>query len=126
LVQFTPEDVLEGARTIRPFLSNLLQTEAEPVDQQLAHLLGQAKAGLQVDQQILEILESHPKTCRWIDEFLSSEQVSKGYQPSPGKPGVVSTPKYVCPEGDYIWFQRSAGTPVPSCPTHNCQLTLEG
>ena len=125
MAQFTPEDVLEGARTIRPFLPDLLGTEAEPVDQQLAELLGQAKAGQQDDQQILEILTSHPKTRSWIAEFLSPEQASKGYQSLPGKPSAVSAPKYVCPEGDYTWFQRSAGTPVPSCPTHNCQLTLE-
>jgi hypothetical protein len=71
VAQFIPEDVLKGARTIRPFLPDLLGREAELVDQQLAELLGQAEAGQQADQQILEILESHPKTRSWIAEFLS-------------------------------------------------------
>lgn len=124
MAQFTPEDVLEGARTIRFFLPNLLGAEAGAVDQQLAELLGQAKAGQPIDPQILEILKSHSATYSWIAEFLSSEPDAKG--PSPiGRPDAVSAPKYVCPEGDYSWFQRSVGIPVPSCPTHG-ELTLEG
>ncbi|MFM7427783.1 MAG: hypothetical protein ACKO7W_22750 [Elainella sp.] len=124
MAQFTPEDILEGARTIRFFLPDLLGTEAEAVDQQLAELLGQAKAGQQADQQILEILKGHPETYRWIAEFLSSEPDPKSPR-LPGLPNAVSAPKYVCPEGDYSWFQRSIGIPVPSCPTHG-KLTLEG
>jgi hypothetical protein len=123
---FTPEDVLEGARAIRPFLPELIGAETEQIDQQLADLLGKAKAGEQVDQQILEILKSRPKTKSWMAEFLASEQVSKGYQPPPGKSNAVSMPRYACPEGDYVWYQRIAGTLVPSCPTHKCELKLEG
>ena len=126
MAQFTSEDVLEGARSIRPYLPELLRAEPNEVDQQLAALLEQAKAGQQVDQQILEILKSRPKTKNWIAEFLSSDQVSKGYQAPPGRAGVVSAPKYSCPEGDYIWYQRSAGTSAPACPTHKCDLKLEG
>lgn len=126
MAKFTTEDVLEGARSIRPFLPELVGAESEQVDQQLAGLLDKAKAGQQVDQQILEILKSRPKTKSWMAEFLASEQVSKGYQGPPGKSGAVSMPRYACPERDYIWYQRIAGTPVPSCPTHNCELKLEG
>lgn len=126
MAKFTSEDVLEGARSIRPFLPELIGTEADQVDQQLVELLGKAKSGQAVDQQVLEILKSRPKTRNWIAEFLSSEQVSKGYQGLPGKAGAVSMPKYACPEGDYIWYQRSAGLQVPSCPTHQCELKLEG
>lgn len=123
---FKPEDVLEGARSIRPYLPELLGADFEQVDQQLADLLEQAKAGQQVDRQLLEILKSRPKTRNWTAEFLSSEQVSKGYQCPPGRAGAVSAPKYICPEGDYIWYQRSAGTSAPACPTHKCDLKLEG
>ena len=126
MAQFTPEDVLEGARTIRSVLPDLLGTEAEAVDQQLAELLGQAKTGQQVGQQILEILKSRPETRNWIAKFLSSEPESKGWQQLPGMPNAISAPKYVCPEGDYIWFQRSVGMSVQTCPTHNCELKLEG
>lgn len=115
---FTLEDVLEGACSIRPYLPELLGLEAEQVDQQLADLLKKSKAGQQVDQQILELLKSHPKTRNWIAVFLSPKQVSKGYERLPGNIGAVSSQKFVCPEGDYIWYRRTAGIPVPSCPNH--------
>lgn len=115
---FTPEDVLEGARSIRPYLPELLRSEAEQVDQQLADLLKKAKAGQQVDQQILELLKSHRKTHDWMAVFLSPKQASKGYQRLPGNIGAVSAQKFVCPEGDYVWYRRTARTPVPSCPNH--------
>jgi hypothetical protein len=115
---FKPEDVLEGTRSIRPYLPDLLGTEAEEVDRQLAELLEKANTEQKVDQQILEILKSRPKTRNWMAEFLSPKQQSKGWQQLPGSSGAVSARKYVCPQGDYVWYRRSAGILVPSCPTH--------
>lgn len=115
---FEPKDVLEGARSIRPYLPELLGPEAVQVDQKLANLLAEAKAEKQVDKQILELLKSYNATRNWLAEFLSPKQVSKGYQRLPGSSQAISAQKYVCPEGDYIWYQRSVGMPAPTCPTH--------
>ena len=116
--QFDPEEVLECARSIRPFLPELLGTEAEPFDRQLAELLAQANPGQQVDDQILELLKSHAKTRQWAAEFLSPKEVTRGFDRLPGNMGSVSAQKYVCPQGDYVWYRRSVGIPIPICPSH--------
>jgi hypothetical protein len=116
--QFDSEDVLECARSIRPYLPELAGAEAETIDRQLADLLAQAKAGESVDAQILELLTSRPKTRNWAAEFLAPKQVSKGFEQLPGSSDAVSAPKFVCPQGDYVWYQRSIGIPIPVCPSH--------
>lgn len=117
-MKFKPEDVLEGARSIRPYLPDLLGAAAAECDRQIANLLAQAQQDQSVNAQILTLLKSHPKTKQWLSEFLAAKASSKGYEQLPGSSGAVSTQKYVCPQGDYVWYQRSAGIPVPTCPTH--------
>lgn len=114
----TPQKILEAARQIRPELPNLLHSDQiTDFDQKLAQLLAQAKLGKATDSEILTLLKSNDRTYDWIVNFLSVERVSKG--PSlPGHPGSVSAPKYVCPEGDYVWFRRTNDSPIPRCPTH--------
>jgi hypothetical protein len=122
---FKPEDVLEGARSIRAFLPEQLGVAADECDRQLADLLAQAQQGQSVDTQILTLLKGHPQTRQWLSEFLAAKASSKGYEQLPGSSGAVSAQKYVCPQGDYVWYQRSAGIPVPPCPTHG-ELTPFG
>ena len=118
---FTPEQVLECARTIRSFLPELLPVDrVESMDRQLASLLAQAKAGETVGASILEELKSHPATRDWAAEFLSPQIMTKGPGDSqlPGRIDTIAAPRYVCPEGDYVWYRRSVGMAIPSCPTH--------
>lgn len=116
--QFYPEEVLECARSLRPFLPEMLGVEAVTVDRQLADLLAQAKAGESVDTKILELLKSHPKTRNWAAEFLAPKQIPKGFERLPGSNDAIAAQKYVCPEGDYVWYRRSVGVLIPTCPTH--------
>ncbi len=119
---FEPEDILEGGRSIRPYLEELLGNDAIQVDNKLAELLAQAQAGQPTDQQILEILTSYPNTRNWIAEFLSEKQVSKGFEPLPGQGQPISAQKYNCPQGDYVWYRRIVGATIPICPTHGVEL----
>ncbi len=120
---FKPEDVLEGARSIRFFLPELLEDDAVQVDSQLAELLAQAKAGQQVHEQILELLKSYPDTYNWMAEFLSEKQVSKGFEKLAGQGQAISAQKYICPEkNDYTWYRRVIGETIPICPTHRVLL----
>jgi hypothetical protein len=116
---FKPEDVLEGSRQIRYFLPELVGSElAQTIDDKLAELLEQAQTEQQVHEQILELLKRHPATRHWIAEFLSPKQVSKGYEPLPGSGGAIAAQKFICPKGDYVWYQRAVGASTPTCPTH--------
>ena len=118
---------MDGARAIRPYLKELLGAEADAVDQQLAELLESGRRGNKVDNLILEVIRQHENTRKWMAEFLEKKlppelgQGSREYRPPlGGKP--VPVPKYVCPEGDYIWYRSSVGEPVPNCPTHEARL----
>lgn len=123
------EDILEAARTIRSYLSELLKAEeAKVIDDQLAQLLAQ-KDQEKVDNRILEILCSQETTRQWIDQFLEFKhppEIEKAYQPtlSPNPSSPISgLIKYACLDGDYVWYQRQIGEPIPTCPTH--KVTLE-
>lgn len=124
--QFDPEKILDCARSIRPYLPELVGTEAETVDRQLADLLAQARVGDSVDAEILALLKRIPNTRNWAAEFLAPEQFSKGFERLPGSSGAISAQKFVCPYGDYVWYRRSAGIPVPTCPTHGALVPAEG
>ena len=113
---FDPDDILEGARCIRFFLSDLVGAEATQLDRQLASLLAETQTDSAV--QILELLRQRPATRHWLAEFLGSKRTAKGYEPLPGNGQPVAAHKYVCAAGDYVWYRRSTGVPVPVCPTH--------
>ncbi len=120
------EDILEAARAIRPYLPELLTAEqAKAIDHQLTQLLTQQDQ-TKVDNLILDILCSQEPTRQWIDEFLELKlppTLEKSYQPIPGNlTPVSSVAKYTCPFGDYVWYQRQVGEPIPNCPTHEVPL----
>ncbi|MBW4661059.1 MAG: hypothetical protein KME15_20480 [Drouetiella hepatica Uher 2000/2452] len=127
---YPSEDILEAARSIRPFLAEQLEAEAAArVDLQLADLLARANAGETVDNLILELLAETDSTREWMFAFLqkqalpeSTRESTKGFNPLPGQGSAIAAPKYVCPEGDYIWYRPRVGVEPPLCPTHNVPL----
>ena len=121
------DDILEGARAIRPFLKALLGGEAEAVDQGLAELLQAGREGKKVDNLILELVRGHEHTRSWMAEFLERKlppELARGLRgytpPRGGEP--VPAPKYVCPKRDYTWYRPSVRDSVPTCPTHGVKL----
>ncbi|NEP17059.1 MAG: hypothetical protein F6J97_09140 [Leptolyngbya sp. SIO4C1] len=115
---FQSDDILEGARSIRCHLPALLGDRAEAVDQEIARLLAQAQQGTAVDEPLLTLLKQQEATYFWIAEYLSPQPAAKGFEPLPGRGGAIAATKYVCPQGDYVWYQRTAGQSPPRCPTH--------
>lgn len=121
-----PDDILEAARCIRFHLPGLVGDAAAQLDQQIAKLLAQAKTDQTVHSQLLELLKSRPQTRDWMAEFLSSQRSSKGFERLPGSSQAIAAPKYICAEGDYVWYRRSAGATVPTCPTHGPLISANG
>jgi hypothetical protein len=119
-------DILDAARSIRPYLSELSGiTDAEAIDQQLAELLAQANAEQSVDNQILELLAKQDATREWALQFLKDKQqpeALRSFSPLPGQPSIVSAAKFVCPQGDFTWYRPRVGVEPPLCPTHNLPL----
>lgn len=111
-------DILEGARTIRPYLPDLLRpADADFVDRDLAELLAMARAGQRVGSQITDVLSSRQPTREWMRRYLAGQFVP--YSGPPGSPSPhPALKKCVCPQGDFVWYQRSVGQTPPPCPTH--------
>src|SRR5438128_1069113 len=53
---YQPEDILEGARSIRPYLRSLLASDADMIDREVVDLLGRAQAGEKVGNLLLDVL----------------------------------------------------------------------
>lgn len=123
----TPEDILETARTIGPYLPDLVGAEAETVQIALATYLAKAQAGEAVDNDILELLAQRDATREWARQFLQDKvppPVTRSYDPLAGSVSVIAAATFVCPvEGcDYVWYRPRAGIAPPNCPIHNVTL----
>jgi hypothetical protein len=118
------EDILEVARSIRPYLSELAD-DPEAVDRELAAALANSDAGRARTE-----LRRHRATRRWTADFLRHGVPSDLVPPAvrsgaapPGRGEVVRAPRFRCPSNDYVvWYRRTAGSPIPVCPTHNVRL----
>lgn len=123
---YEPADILDAARSIRPYLSELVgEPAATTLDQRLADLLTQPDADLPIDNRILELLAAQDATRDWLAGFLQDKQqpdALRTWKPLPGNLSLVSAPKFVCPEGDYVWHRPRVGVEPPLCPTHQIPL----
>lgn len=118
------EAVLEAARAIRAYLRELV-ADPDAADRELAAALAEADA-----VRARAELRSRPKTRRWTADFLRlgvpadlvPSTVRSGAAP-PGHGEVVRAPRFRCPQGnDYVWYRRTASSPIPLCPTHDVRL----
>ncbi|MEM9450349.1 MAG: hypothetical protein AAGA75_17680 [Cyanobacteria bacterium P01_E01_bin.6] len=125
---YTPDDVLEAARTIRRYLPDLLGPEAETVDRTLADLLDKAASGEAVDTQILKLLADRDPTRDWIRQYLIDNMpppvMTRSYDPLAGSQSVIDANIFVCgvPGCPRIWYRPKAGIEPPLCPEHKIPL----
>jgi hypothetical protein len=125
------EDIVDVARTIRPYLQELVGTEADAYDREIAGLIAEARAGHDVDDELLAVLSRSPTAHAWAARVLENDRhlppdiqqiADRSYQPLPGAGEAVAAERYQCPRGDYVWYRISVSDPVPDCPTHQCAL----
>ena len=112
--------VREAAGAIRPYLPRLLGAAAVEVDARLGTLL----AAPDTDDALYEVLAADPATAVWTATFLETglppefSERDRGYSPLPGRGERVAARRYACPEGDFVWYERSVIEEPPTCPTH--------
>lgn len=116
---FTNDQVLTASRAIRPLLPELIPALADQIDQQLAQLLNQPDLDETTKaDRLLEVLDAHPETKSWLDQFLEQPTTKQKYYGLPGNPAPAVATPYICPIGnDYTWY-REANEEIPLCPTH--------
>ncbi|MEM7648444.1 MAG: hypothetical protein AAF283_04660 [Cyanobacteria bacterium P01_A01_bin.70] len=131
----SPADVLQAAREIRPYLSELLtHPDAEIMAQRLDLSLNTAADLEAQSTSILNVLSSAEPTREWARLYLEDRQpaavilsIIRTYQPLPGKAGVVASPRYRCPVASchQVWYRRQASDSIPNCPIHGVQMVRE-
>ncbi len=126
------ELVVEVARQIRPFLTELVGPRAaEELDGRIANLLEAAHNGEDTAGLLRSLLESNEATKAFLIEVLrgAPEYRPPKWQPRserrriaqlPGSELPMHAAKYRCPRDDYIeWYRPDVGVPIPECPTHH-------
>jgi len=113
-------DFLDAARTIRPLLPTLVDTEiAQQIDQQLATALNQSTTDDRtIAKAIRDILQSYPATQAWLTDFLKTEPTQRSFQSLRGDPALPPATKYVCPIGNDYTQYREANEEIRLCKTH--------
>jgi len=128
--------VLEAARAIRPYLSELTGPAAARHDARLATLLADALAGHDVVGELRSVLEADDAMAAFLEEVLDDApefrppdvqagfgEARRNMQVPPGAIGpIADAGRHLCPRGDYVWYRRAVGAPVPLCPTHELGL----
>ncbi|MFG3350994.1 hypothetical protein [Streptomyces sp. NPDC048001] len=121
-------NILEVARTIRPYLPELVGDEADAYDTEIKDLLTQAHDGVDVGDEIMAVL-TRPRVKTWATQVFEDEHHRPPILPARDRgtikppPSPVPTPvlsdKYECPvDGNYVWYRPSVGYPVPDCRDH--------
>jgi hypothetical protein len=127
------DGVLEAARAIRPYLSDLLgPAKAVAIDRQIADALTVGSAGTTAAEQVRMILERDGDTAWFLQRVLDDKPfyrppyyqpvITRGITAPAGDPGFVAADRYACPQGDYVWYRPDLGTCVPRCPDHDILL----
>ncbi|HVN04968.1 MAG TPA: hypothetical protein VMT86_11155 [Bryobacteraceae bacterium] len=122
------EKTREAARSIRPYLRQLVPDDAESLDARIADLLNNPP-GLDDDLLLLEALCSCDATRTWMADFLQNgipPSLTRGFVGTVSEPVHVNIDKYACPFGDYNWYAVTVGDDIPVCPNHKTALQSVG
>jgi hypothetical protein len=118
--------VVQAARAIRPYLTELIDSEeaAAVLDRRLVELLADAQAGMQVGMDLLLVLGERDATREWVAEYLGDEPLPERYRGwgPPGDVGAISTRRWVCPHQDYDWYAPAMDERRRRCPAHGVEL----
>jgi len=120
------ERILDAGRAIRPFLGDLVPERWRELDAALAAALAEAPDF----ERVLALLTAERATAAWTVAFVAegappSADAVRGYEPLLGVGSPIRAPRFRCRYGDYLWYRRSAGLPIPQCPTHGIPLVAE-
>jgi hypothetical protein len=130
------ESILDVARTIRPYLEELVGEEAAGYDQEISRLLTASLAGTNVDDELMSVLVRSDEVQSWAAQVLEDDlhrppelqPVDElGYEPLPTPQGPpTEAEKFCCPSGDYVWWRRFVGAPMRTCPDHGALVPCDG
>lgn len=117
--------IYQAAEAVREFLPILVPKVHQVVDNELGVLLDNAKAGNDVEIEVLDLLNEHEHTREWLQDRLSGQDASRttrGFSSLPGDSttSILGIKLYRCPVDGCPrkWFMYRAGQKIPQCPDH--------
>jgi hypothetical protein len=144
-------EIIEAARSIRPYLRSLLGDNRGPtVDAELGTLLDESREGRPVTGPLQELLTASTSTANWLERFAEWDvppeiveqrknlvgryqvaaggdgEAAGGYEPGAGDIGDIKGDVYTCPQGNYTWYASSSGQAPPPCPYDGSTLNYAG
>lgn len=120
------DDVRLAVQAIRPYLPELVGSEAPHLKRELDGLLSKADAGEPIKRPALTLLRKRRSTREWADRLLATPVELRLFAPIPGSLQQVRVPRYVCPKigCTTVWFRFSASEKVPDCEQHRIRLVV--
>jgi hypothetical protein len=119
----------DAARAVRPYLAKLVD-DPDTVDDRLVELLRQepspnSDAGLTAVFDEVGLVD-------WVASFLQNgvppeawRDPERGLSLLPGTGAPISADRFVCPvDGNYVFYRRMIGQPVPKCLDDGARLVL--
>lgn len=122
----SPNVIYQAATEICDVLPFLLPANtAKAVDGTLKLLLDNAKAGDDVEIEVLDLLNEHGQTRGWLQDRLSDQDASRTTRSYSSLPGdstasILGIKLYRCPADGCAekWFMYRVGQKIPQCPKH--------
>lgn len=128
-------NILQAAREIRPYLTELLPySDAEVANQRLELILHTSTDETARSQEIMALLSTAETTQEWMRLYLEEHhpaaeilKIIRTYQPLPGKSGAIASPRYRCPVANchQTWYRREASAGIPDCPIHGVKMVRD-
>lgn len=125
--EYTREELRGAAERVRPLLSWLSPAKADQIGPHLDALVNEPEPDREA---LLATLQQDAGVARWVQMDLfqrvgasAPAQEARGQALMPdGHASPVPMPRWVCPQGDFTWYQVEYGEPVPRCQRHDLEL----
>jgi len=126
------DPIFPAARVILPYLGQLVEpgTAAE-LRTRVSGLLDAAAQGQDTSAALRDALDGDEvtrefarKVMRDAPLFRPPGQQERGLRDLQlaSQPERIAAPKYVCPQGDRVWFQLDSDYPIPECKIHHVRM----
>jgi hypothetical protein len=127
-------DIVQAARDIQPYLSELLSIpDANTLREQLAASLAE-ESGTALPEKLWVLLTAMPTTEAWVRRYLESrESIAailpqvRTYHPLSGREEAIASPRYRCPVASCqrTWYRPDVTAVIPHCPIHNVLMVRD-
>lgn len=134
-MKYSFDQIVDVARAIRPYISELLDApSAQLLEKQLANFFSNSSLTEEHYAQLSRHLMQYEATQEWIklyiEEHHSAENILdllRVYYPLKGLKHPMKSPRYICPVKfcNQDWYRHQLEEEIPKCPVHDLALIID-